>query len=190
MEADFQCSCCGQRKNADAFVVSRLMARRLLCKACMSQRNRRYSAASRHVILAGVSRRGLAMPEVTAAVYRATLEKHENKCVVSGADGSVVPLVLIRVAPGRDELVPVTRRLATKFKWVLGGRPSREGQAHPRTARGGPEAPPEASPEHRPPKPTHVQGESRGLGLVRKGYEPPRRPQRPSASNDQSPLPP
>ena len=114
-----RCSSCTEVKCAALFVACRLAKGHHLCKACSSLRNKRYFAANRHVFLAGVSRRALGMPGLTTEQYSGILEKYGNKCVMSHACAEVVPLVLVRVAPGSAELVPVVRRLATRSKWVL-----------------------------------------------------------------------
>ena len=119
MARDLKCGCCGGAKEASECVASRLAKRRVLCKACMSARNKRYFASNRHVFLAGVSRRALGMSKLTAPMYNMVLAKNGNKCALSGASGDVVPLVLVRLKQGGQELVPVTRHLATKLKWVL-----------------------------------------------------------------------
>ena len=119
MDQELGCRCCGEVKLAAAFVPSRLAQRQQLCRACLSLRNKRYFAANRHVFLAGLSRRALRMPDLTVAKYCAVLAKHGNQCVVSKACGETVPPVLVRVAEGSTELVPVVRRLATRCKWLL-----------------------------------------------------------------------
>ena len=118
MAEGLKCGCCGLPKDASACVASRLAKRRVLCKACMSKRNRSYFASNRHVFLAGVSRRALGM-RLPARTYSAVLAKYGNRCVMSGASGELVPLVLVRVKQGGEELAPVIRHLATKHGWVL-----------------------------------------------------------------------